>query len=71
MLVTHQLQYLHDVKHIIVMNMGRIQNQGTFEHIKESETDLSSLLNAFESGTEKIEEIKNEVRVSRDDGRNN
>lgn len=34
MLVTHQLQYLHEVNSIVVMNMGHIQLQGNFETIK-------------------------------------
>lgn len=37
MLVTHQLQYLHEVDHIILMNMGQIKVQGTYDHIKENE----------------------------------
>lgn len=34
MLVTHQLQYLHDVNNIVIMNMGQLQTQGKFEYIK-------------------------------------
>ena len=32
-LVTHQLQYLNQVDHIIVMSEGHIVEQGTFEEL--------------------------------------
>lgn len=37
MLVTHQLQYLHEVDHIMVMNMGQIKTQGSYDYIKEND----------------------------------
>lgn len=37
MLVTHQLQYLHEVDHIMVMNMGQIKTQGSYDCIKEND----------------------------------
>lgn len=40
-LVTHQLQYLHDVKHVIVMSKGGIKIQGSYEEIKRIENDLT------------------------------
>ena len=41
-LVTHQLQYLHDVNHIVIMNKGQIQIQGSYEFIRKSENDDSN-----------------------------
>ncbi|KAJ6637207.1 putative multidrug resistance-associated protein lethal [Pseudolycoriella hygida] len=35
-LVTHQLQYLKDVRHAVLMNMGRIEAQGTYNDLKQS-----------------------------------
>lgn len=39
MLVTHQLQYLHDVNHIVIMNKGQIQIQGSYEFIRKTKND--------------------------------
>lgn len=40
-LVTHQLQYLKDVEHLILMNAGRVEAQGTYKEIQELEEFLS------------------------------
>lgn len=42
MLVTHQLQYLHDIEHIVVMNAGQIEAQGTYEFITSKANDFST-----------------------------
>ena len=42
MLVTHQLQYLHNVNHIVIMNKGQIQIQGSYEYIRKTKNDDSS-----------------------------
>lgn len=42
MLVTHQLQYLHDLEHIVIMNAGQIKAQGTYEFIKSNASDFST-----------------------------
>lgn len=36
MLVTHQLQYLKDVQHVVLMNQGRIEAQGSYNLLKNS-----------------------------------
>lgn len=36
MLVTHQLQYLKDVEHTVLMNGGRVEAQGSFKLLKNS-----------------------------------
>lgn len=35
-LVTHQLHYLKDVKHLVLMNHGHIASQGTYTEVRES-----------------------------------
>lgn len=40
MLVTHQLQYLHDVDHIVVMSGGQIKAQGSYDHIIQLDSGL-------------------------------
>uniref|UniRef100_A0A1B0EXV1 Uncharacterized protein n=1 Tax=Phlebotomus papatasi TaxID=29031 RepID=A0A1B0EXV1_PHLPP len=41
-LVTHQLQYLKDVRHIVLLNGGRIEIQGSYDEIRQS--NLESIL---------------------------
>lgn len=36
MLVTHQLQYLKDVQHTVLMHLGRIEAQGSYNLLKSS-----------------------------------
>lgn len=56
--MTHQLQYLKDVEHIIVMNGGRIQIEGSYDEIKSSES--YSLLRSFELDTQSFENDEND-----------
>ncbi|KAJ4427649.1 hypothetical protein ANN_25297 [Periplaneta americana] len=51
-LVTHQLQYLHDADLIVILNNGKIENQGTYKELMASQTDFAHLL---EGGDEEIE----------------
>jgi ABC-type methionine transport system ATPase subunit len=41
-LVTHQLQYLKGIKHVVVMSAGQIKAQGSYDYIRNNENDLSS-----------------------------
>ncbi|XP_059610916.1 ATP-binding cassette sub-family C member 4-like [Phlebotomus argentipes] len=41
-LVTHQLQYLKDIKHIVLLNGGRVEMQGSYDEIRQS--NLESIL---------------------------
>lgn len=50
-LVTHQLQYLHDIEHIVIMNAGQIKAQGSYEYIKSNENDFSTFYD-FEKSTD-------------------
>lgn len=38
-LVTHQLQYLKDVEHLVLMANGRVKGQGTFTEVQEKSMD--------------------------------
>ncbi|XP_065349429.1 probable multidrug resistance-associated protein lethal(2)03659 [Cloeon dipterum] len=56
MLVTHQLQYLNQADHIIILKNGKVQAQGTFQQLQESGLDFAKLLAENEEpGTEKKE----------------
>ncbi|ODM90032.1 Multidrug resistance-associated protein 4 [Orchesella cincta] len=43
-LVTHQLQYLPQADHIIVLNNGKILAQGTYDQLVDAEIDFVSLM---------------------------
>ncbi|EDS30176.1 multidrug resistance-associated protein 1 [Culex quinquefasciatus] len=51
-LVTHQLQYLKDVQHIMLMNGGSVEAQGTYREIKKTQLDSIVALTPEESPTE-------------------
>lgn len=52
--MTHQLQYLQDVKDIVVMNAGQIQIQGSYEQIKAAEGEIGiNLLGGFDKKVKK------------------
>lgn len=36
-LVTHQLQYLSDVEHVVLMHNGKVKAQGSFRALKNSQ----------------------------------
>ncbi|XP_063704489.1 probable multidrug resistance-associated protein lethal(2)03659 [Culicoides brevitarsis] len=43
-LATHQLQYLKDCKHIVLMNDAKIEAQGSYQTLKEQKQSILSLL---------------------------
>lgn len=43
-LVTHQLQYLNTVDHIVLMQNGSIQAEGTYQEVQETAQDFANLL---------------------------
>lgn len=59
LLVTHQLQYLKDVKHIILMNDACVEAQGSYQELKEKKASILSLLP--EENSEEMEEVKKET----------
>lgn len=38
-LVTHQIQYLKKVQHVVLMNSGRIEAQGSYNNVKRTHYD--------------------------------
>ncbi|GLG99909.1 Multidrug resistance-associated protein 4, partial [Gryllus bimaculatus] len=48
-LVTHQLQYLKDADHIVIINNGRVEAQGTYASLSASRINFSALLARSES----------------------
>ncbi|KAF2905534.1 hypothetical protein ILUMI_00648 [Ignelater luminosus] len=65
-LVTHQLQYLKKADHIIVINNGKIETQGTFSELSKSEFDFAKMLIAADESDATEEKSKNnESKISR------
>ncbi|CAH1117973.1 unnamed protein product [Phaedon cochleariae] len=56
-LVTHQLQYLKNADVIVVMNEGRIEAQGSFEELSNSDLDFTKLLVSADETKEESKEL--------------
>lgn len=54
-LVTHQLQYLKDVDHIIILESGVVKAEGTYNELQESGLDFAKLLEKETEEEEKAE----------------
>ncbi|KAH7911100.1 P-loop containing nucleoside triphosphate hydrolase protein [Hygrophoropsis aurantiaca] len=63
-LVTHQLQYLNQVDHIIVVSEGCIVEQGSFRDLVSRNGELTRLLSDLQSFSENTDEKKDEKRKS-------
>ncbi|XP_049854965.1 ATP-binding cassette sub-family C member 4-like [Schistocerca gregaria] len=62
-LVTHQLQYLKDADHIIILNNGKIEDQGTFSELTLSKKNFANMLaNNQEETKEAIKSSREELR---------
>ncbi|KAG6334434.1 hypothetical protein ID866_4655 [Astraeus odoratus] len=61
-LVTHQLQYLNQVDHVIVVSEGAIVEQGSFGELVARNGELTRLLSEVQSFSEDTEESKKEVK---------
>lgn len=48
-LITHQIQYLKEVDHLIILNNGSIQAEGNYHELKESGLDFANLLQEEEA----------------------
>lgn len=57
-LVTHQLQYLKNVKKIYLLGRGRIEHQGTYEKIQNAGTEFAQLLNDLKDIIDEDEEVE-------------
>ncbi|KAJ8871218.1 hypothetical protein PR048_027524 [Dryococelus australis] len=55
-LVTHQLQYLKDADMIVILNDGKIENQGTYSEVLRSGLDFAKLLPDSEDVGDDVEE---------------
>ncbi|XP_058443653.1 ATP-binding cassette sub-family C member 4-like [Malaya genurostris] len=51
-LVTHQLQYLKDVQHVLLMEAGCVKTQGTFRELKRTRLDSITSLSSEDSSPE-------------------
>ncbi|KDR20353.1 putative multidrug resistance-associated protein [Zootermopsis nevadensis] len=56
-LVTHQLQYLRDADHIVILNDGAIETQGSFQELLGSQANYAQLLSLDESTDLSVEDI--------------
>ncbi|TYJ05084.1 hypothetical protein E1A91_A12G141900v1 [Gossypium mustelinum] len=59
LLVTHQVDFLHNVDHILVMRDGMIVQSGKYNDLLESHMDFGALVAAHESSMELVEEAGN------------
>jgi ABC-type multidrug transport system fused ATPase/permease subunit len=63
-LVTHQLQYLRDADHIVILNDGAIEVQGSFKELLGSQANYAQLLALDESTELSVEETPEAERVT-------
>ncbi|PNF20422.1 Multidrug resistance-associated protein 4 [Cryptotermes secundus] len=62
-LVTHQLQYLRDANHIVIINDGAIEVQGSFQELLGSQVDFAQLLGLDESADLAVEDKPESERM--------
>ncbi|XP_018575091.1 multidrug resistance-associated protein 4-like [Anoplophora glabripennis] len=65
-LVTHQVHHLKDADHILILNHGQIENEGTFRYLSESDNLYAKLLTSEPEPTdeERQKQIEN-VKILR------
>ncbi|XP_045469838.1 probable multidrug resistance-associated protein lethal(2)03659 isoform X2 [Harmonia axyridis] len=63
-LITHQLQYLNDVDHIIYLDDGFMKAEGTFRELQNTDLDFTKLLGKADNEEEKKKE-KEETELKR------
>lgn len=63
-LITHQLQYLKEVDHIVILNNGAIQAEGTYHELQASGLDFAKLLQDH-TEEDNEQEIQNKVMHQR------
>lgn len=54
-LVSHQLQYMSQADHIVVMNQGQIQMQGTYDEVRVADVEFQKILENYK---EKVVDVK-------------
>ncbi|XP_066258777.1 ATP-binding cassette sub-family C member 4-like isoform X1 [Euwallacea similis] len=55
-LITHQLQYLRDVDHIVFMDNGQIKAEGSYKDLQKSGLDFTNLLD--KDSSEEVPDVK-------------
>lgn len=55
-LITHQIQYLKEVDHLIILNNGSVQAEGTYHELQESGLDFANLLQEHEEEEELVDD---------------
>ncbi|XP_075236427.1 ATP-binding cassette sub-family C member 4-like [Lycorma delicatula] len=61
-LVTHQLQYINNVDHVILLHNGQIETQGSFSELKNSGLDYASLVSSGDERKNSVSESEHEER---------
>ncbi|WOL15825.1 hypothetical protein Cni_G24606 [Canna indica] len=61
-LVTHQVDFLHNVDQILVMRDGTIVQSGKYDELLESGTDFAALVAAHDSSMELVEQSSSSVQ---------
>ncbi|XP_026467356.1 probable multidrug resistance-associated protein lethal(2)03659 [Ctenocephalides felis] len=69
-LVTHQLQYLQNVEHIILMGDGYIEAQGSFDEVLESGKEFAQLMKEIKQCGDMLEDDKPSTSVTTPAGSN-
>ncbi|KAL8167765.1 hypothetical protein V2J09_009264 [Rumex salicifolius] len=62
-LVTHQVDFLHNVELILVMRDGMIVQSGKYNDLVESKMDFEALVSAHETSMELVEEASNTLLI--------
>lgn len=63
-LVTHQLQYLSQVDHIVVMNHGQISTQGSYDKIREADVEFQKILENYKENGDDVKAKKVKKQTS-------
>ncbi|KAL1501387.1 hypothetical protein ABEB36_006715 [Hypothenemus hampei] len=66
-LVTHQVHHLKNADHIIILNNGRIENEGTFRQLSQSDNLYAKLLTAEPETAEEEKPKMQQPEISRKD----
>lgn len=65
-LVTHQIQYLKKVQHVVLMNLGRIEAQGSYSNVKRTHYDsIRTMTSVAEVEKIRRETEKQELQVTK------
>ncbi|XP_068086395.1 ATP-binding cassette sub-family C member 4 [Anabrus simplex] len=68
-LVTHQLQYLKESDHIVIINNGQVEAQGTYNELAASKVNFANLLTGSSEVEEEEEATKPRLRLRQQSSR--